>query len=129
MKIPSLTRDEKAFLKAIKDAQESTLDQEVKRFLQGSPLVRWFVRVQVKGFRTKGGMATNTMKGFPDFMGVTTSGRFFVVEDKAEKGSLSKEQVTWRERIKACSKSIYVEARSVEDVRMALDYGNERESV
>lgn len=120
---PLLTLDERELLRALKASQESALDAEVRRYLESakaSGLVRWFVRVEVKKLPGRGGSRPNVMKGFPDFMGVTTEGRFFVIEDKSKKGKLSKEQVEWRERITACPLSIYVEARHVEDVRRAI---------
>lgn len=62
----------------------------------------------------------NPMRGHPDIAILLRHGQYLVIEAKTKTGRLSEIQVKWRERITALG-TVYILARSVEDVRRTLE--------
>jgi len=100
--------------------KESDTQKAIIDYLDSRGILNW--RVNLGGVpHTVGGKIIyrkNPMKGMPDICGLYC-GLFFGIEVKA-KTKQSPEQFTWQQKFEQ-NGAIYILAKSVEDVREALD--------
>jgi len=102
--------------------KESELQKAILEYLKFSAeLIYWRQNLGGVMRQSKGKLifAKNPMKGFPDICGITSSGKFWGIEVKSEKGKCSDEQNAWHNALELSGAMIFV-VRSMKEAIEAI---------
>lgn len=95
---------------------ERQIQNEILNLLNLKGVFAWHVKNGATYDRRLGVYRSNTsVKGVPDIVGVTPTGRFLAIEVKTKTGRVSKEQKAFIERIESQGGIAFV-ARDIQDV-------------
>jgi hypothetical protein len=109
-----------AVLNKVPLALESEIQTSILRYLYARGITFW--RINTTGIYdvAKKKFRPSPTKGVSDILGVLPNGRFLAIEVKSPKGSVTKDQQVFLDKVNASHGLAFV-ARSIRDVEVQLD--------